>query len=139
MTSPPAIGRVVIEIDFDGTLRMEQYINGQRQRTTLDRGNEWWEVVDALKDQQRRAIADAERKTEQNEHAARLRHNRVWIDAEQKFGTKFALDKIKGEIPNRFRKPMQTSGEFGQYLADQTTTKQTKPAIVMPSADDLLP
>src|SRR5260370_10083427 len=40
--------RVIIELSAEGALSMEYYTNGQRTRTTLDRGNEWWQVVDQL-------------------------------------------------------------------------------------------
>lgn len=49
--------RVVLELSASGNVIMESYVNGQRQRLTLDPGLEWWQVIDELKRKQREIAA----------------------------------------------------------------------------------
>ena len=130
MTEPTA--RVVIELNANGSITMESYKNGQRQQLTLSRGQEWWEILDELAMQKRQAIAQAERKAEAEAKAGRMRHNRVWTDAAQKFGTGFAARTIKGDVPP----------SFGRYMLPEPTpkskSKATPAAMPVISADDFL-
>jgi hypothetical protein len=113
-TAPPQpIGRVVVELSADGRIYMERYVNGARTRTLLDRGNEWWEVLDALAEQRRASEASAALRAEQAERASRLRHNRVWVTTAETHGAGFAHRVIKGEVPPG----------YGRYLAPEVQPK----------------
>lgn len=120
--------RVIIELSASGQLMMEYYTNGQRTRTTLDRGNEWWQVVDQLH-LQRKAITSAEERREaQAEEKSRKRHREVWLDAANKFGTRFAVAKIKGPVPMG----------YGQYLEPEDKVKTKPRATPGANIDELL-
>lgn len=54
--------RIILEQQTDGTLVMETYTNGQRERTELMHGQELSEMLDALARKQRELDASAERK-----------------------------------------------------------------------------
>lgn len=116
-------GRVIVELDANGKLWMEFYTNGQRTRTLLDRGNEWWNVVDELSNQRRHAITQAERQMAKLDENARKRHRQVWTQAAERQGIGFARDVIKGEVPVG----------YGKYFAEEKTSakkvKDVAPAI----------
>jgi len=122
-----AVGRVVIEMTASGVLYIEQYINGQRQRTMLDRGQEHWQIIDALHEQRRRAKTDAERKQAAREAASVARHNRVFNHANQNHGFEFAVTRIGGKIPLGY-KSAPGATEFGHYL-NAPTQKQLAQAV----------
>jgi hypothetical protein len=108
-----AIGRVVVELGTDNRIYLERYINGQRQRVLLDRGNEWWEVLDALTDAKRRHQSELDRKQEAEAKATRQMHNRVWVKAAENHGAGFAHRVIKGDVPPG----------YGRYLLPEDRPK----------------
>lgn len=119
-------GRVIVELDINGKLWMEHYANGQRQRTLLDRGNEWWNIVDELHIQRKRSIdADARAKLKHDE-TVRRRHRNVWIDAAENHGIGFAKNTIKGDVPIG----------YGRYLAPED--KPRPKTIPGPKVEDLM-
>jgi hypothetical protein len=96
-TKPKA--RIVLELCENGSLVMESYRNGQRTRLMLNRGQEYWEILDELRMQQRAAESEADRQKERNEKKLRHRHYAVWTTAAEHQGVGFAKNVIKGEIP----------------------------------------
>jgi len=122
------VGRVIVELSAEGQIYMERYINGQRQRSLLDRGNEWWEILDALSDQRRRLQADLAAKAERLAKETRMRHNRVWTDAAKKFGSGFAATRIKGDVPPG----------YGRYMLPEAEAKAKPEPKVQPSLQSYL-
>jgi hypothetical protein len=122
--------RVIIELGPTGQLHMEYYTNGQRTRTTLDRGNEWWQVVDQLHMQAKAIQSAEERKALREDEASRKRHRGVWIQTAEDFGIGFAKRVIKGPVPMG----------YGQYFAKAETkpAKLAKPGISGEEMEQLL-
>lgn len=119
--------RVIIELSATGALTIESYSNGQRTKVPLNRGQEYWEILDELKMLQRRARTEAERKADAQGKSLRLRHNRVWINTAERFGLGFANDKIGGTVPPG----------YGQYFAPAEQKQKPVPKA-LPDIAELL-
>lgn len=122
-----SLGRVVIELGTDNKLYMEHYVNGTRVRVKLDRGNELWEIQDALFVQKKEHEKAQARKTEQNEKESRLRHNRVWTHSANARGQglDFAARIIRGPVPSGYGKPPKTSStSYGTLFAPEPNNKR---------------
>ena len=115
------VGRVVIELGADNNIYMEHYTNGARTRTKLDRGAEWWNILDELTRQRKSAQSQAERQQERKDAEAIAQYNKVYATTAKHHGTKFANTHIG--------KPYGTN-----FVAEP------KPPIARPTLDrELLP
>lgn len=137
-TSPAPISRVIIELGHDGQLMMEFYSNGQRTRTRLDRGNEWWQVIDELHTQRKAAQSAAERKAQRETEASRKLHRNIWIHAAENHGVGFATKVIKGEIPIGYGKYINAGGNTASGKDNGKAPAKDKPLPNFTDLADLL-
>lgn len=126
--------RIVVELTVNDNVVMEYYTNGQRTRTTLTRGQEFWEILDELKKQRNRHSDEASRKIKRDELRAAKRHRDVWVTSANRpgQGIQFATNVIKGEIPNGYTKA------YGEYFTPEKTKKEQKPKPDIKALLDLL-
>jgi hypothetical protein len=118
---PQAGPRVIIELNSDGTYKLESYVNGSRRQNSLTVGGEWFEIKEELKELLAvRQAADA-RKAERIAEAEASRHRQVWGSVAHKHGIGFANRVVNG-IPNGETKA------FGRYMLPDDAAKPKKEA-----------
>jgi len=103
--------RIIIELSPNGGLVMEFYRNGQRGRLDLNRGTEYWEILDELQRQKKAIEQRLSEKEEKQNRMENNRHIRVWHTTAQNHGTTFANRTVG-------------SKKFGQYLIDENEEKR---------------
>lgn len=111
--------RVIVELKPDGTLVLEQYLDGQRQQMPLPLGFELFEIREALRAQVRRHESAQERKARAKEEAETRRHSQVWRYVAENHGIGFANRTINGvasskmhaKVDEKAKKPSPTLKE----------------------------
>lgn len=95
-----ALPRVIIELQPDGSMILEQYINGARSRDQVwsIEGIKW-----ALDIQQRSIMAQAERNEAKRLAEIESRHNRVYKWTAESHGVQFANRVINGKSSTKLR------------------------------------
>jgi hypothetical protein len=88
--------RIVIELQDDGALVMEQWLNGSRRRTPIDRGWEVFQIKAMLDDQKAQLERDRAHKVAQQTQAAVDLHRKVYFHTRYNHGEAFA-DRTVGK------------------------------------------
>lgn len=107
--------RIILELGPDGSVTIEQYINGSRYREKVPPGFERQYALDALARQKRDIDAEAERKAEKLDAEEKRRHRNVYWTTRFNHGEAFA-NKTVGNLP-----------------ATAATAKQARAAKAFPS------
>lgn len=91
--SPP---RVIIELQPDGSLMVESYVNGSRTKLPLTFGFEAFEIREALAHIKRQRAEYAKLQAEKAVAAEKARHGQVWRYVAENHGIGFANRTVNG-------------------------------------------
>lgn len=105
-TPSRAKARVVIELQPDGTLRVEHYVNGARSVENLERGFEMQVIREILAQADARAEREYRAAIAAKEAAQLALHRRVWrnLATDPHYGTQFANKVVGTDVPYRGKK-----------------------------------
>lgn len=88
--------RIIVELQTDGTLIAECYLNGSRLRENLNRGFELFEIKEMLVRIDNNIKSAAERKAEALAEKEKARHGTVWRYVAENHGVGFANRTVNG-------------------------------------------
>lgn len=91
-----SLPRVIIELQADGTLMVESYVNGMRSKLPLTFGFEAFEIREALAHIKRQRAAYAQQQAEKALAAEKARHGQVWRYVAENHGIGFANRTVNG-------------------------------------------
>lgn len=95
-TETQSLPRVIIELQVDGSLMVESYVNGMRSKLPLNFGFEAFEIREALAHIKRQRAEYAKQQIEKAEAAAKARHGQVWRYVAEGHGIGFANRTVNG-------------------------------------------
>ena len=113
--------RVIVEMNANGSLSLRSWSNGQESVIPLNRGQEYWEILDALKRQQREIDRKKEEHLQKQSNAEAALHRRVWQNTAEMHGVAFANRTIGA-------KNIKPFGYYLERQEDKAKPKADKPA-----------
>ena len=123
-TPPPAQPkpRIIVELQPDGSLVMESYVDGNRKRLELQLGFEAFEIKEELRTIARRNLAQAERKAAAKREMENKRHSQVWRYVAENHGVGFANRTVNGTKSSKLHakvdeKPQKANPTVKEMLA----------------------
>jgi hypothetical protein len=128
----PALPRIILEQQADGTIVMETYLDGARSRFPLAKGLEIIEIREELRQQASRIASAAERKALREAELEAAKHRRVW--------TNVAYGEYGGSRGHGAEFANRTVGKINlNPVSNPTVTKEpTAPKGDFVAATDLL-